>query len=466
MLKKLGGAIGALVLALGLVAVGTSSASATQETCPDGTGGWVKTEPVDLPSTVATAPDGFLIAEVCYKAATSVSTYDVDPDAASVTITSTLLNNGGQIANISHYSLRLVTAPPPPPTDVCDNIDGLQETAPTGYETDGVSCWVPPQECSVTTAWGTEADDTPPTLTPDGYLFEGGSGDAVGYGLGISGNLQGLPTITYVATGDLGVFYPRIVINSLADGGYAYDSLTVISEGPVDGSSIAASNKRGFIQHTLDEWAALLPNNQLLAFFFHLDSGATADKAVTLSSVTGGCFSANFAPAVPEPISGEDVDEQVNCETGEVDITTTPWTQDQVWDAESSSYQPGEKVYGEPVVTHRALTEGEYVECYGDQPEPLTGSDKTEECDGSILVITTVDWTQPSVAGPTGWELGEKVYADPKISRVADDLGCIFPPALALTGATSDPTASVVGVMAILAGLALIAAAVRRRVTA
>jgi hypothetical protein len=378
-----------------------------------------------------TIPDGQTLTAYCVKAGTT---------PVIVTLTVPFVGPGQvQIDHpakdsVSHYQLQLITTPPPP-VDVCANIEGDQATVPDGLVQDGDDCVEPepePQECALLSAWGTEADDTPPTLTPDGYLFEGGSGDAVGYGVALSGNLQGLPTIDYVATGDLDVFYPRIVINSLADGGWAYDSLTVISEGPVNGSSIAASNKRGFITHTLDEWAALLPNNELVAFFFHLDSGASADKAVTLSSVTGGCFSANFAPAVPEPISGEDVVEQLNCETGEVDITTTPWTQDQVWDAESKSYQPGEKVYGEPVPSTRELTEDEYLECYGEHPDPLSGSDKSQECDGSILVETTVDWTQEYTAEKTGYVLQEKVYADPKVSRTFDEEEC--PPALALTG--------------------------------
>lgn len=156
-------------------------------------------------------------------------------------------------------------------------------------------------ECTSPNTWGTEADDTEPTQTATGLVFTGGSGNAVGYGTPLTGNLQGLGEITVSATGDLDVFYPRIVINSLADGGYAYDSLTVISEGPVNGSSIAASNKRGFEQHTLDEWAALLPHNQLVAFFLHLDSGASADQSVTVTAVDGECISLDTVPEEEEP---------------------------------------------------------------------------------------------------------------------------------------------------------------------
>lgn len=158
-------------------------------------------------------------------------------------------------------------------------------------------------DCTSSGAWGTEADDTAPVQTDEGLVFTGGTGKAVGYGTAITGNLQGLGEINVAASGDLDVFYTRIVINSLADGGYAYDSLTVISEGPVNGSSIAASNKRGFVQHTLDEWAALLPGNQLVAIFLHLDSGATADQTVTVTGVTGDCLNLD---TVPEPETPEE----------------------------------------------------------------------------------------------------------------------------------------------------------------
>ena len=84
--------------------------------CPDGYG-WVKVDGPFGQTVFAPAPDGQLIVEVCYKAGTNSSTYSVEP-VEGVSITSTLVNNGGQVADISHYSIRLVpvVTPTPEPT--------------------------------------------------------------------------------------------------------------------------------------------------------------------------------------------------------------------------------------------------------------------------------------------------------------------------------------------------------------
>jgi hypothetical protein len=153
---------------------------------------------------------------------------------------------------------------------------------------------VEPEYCVADGDWYTEGDDSAPAETADGLVFTGGSGNAVGYRHAVTGNLQGLDTINYTASGDLDLFYIRIVLDSTEDGGWAYDSLTVISEGPVNGSSIASSNKRGFVTHTLDEWAALLPNSDITSIGFHLDSGASADKSVTLVLFEGNCLEGEF----------------------------------------------------------------------------------------------------------------------------------------------------------------------------
>lgn len=84
--------------------------------CPDGSG-WMKVDGPFGQTVFAPAPDGQLIVEVCYKAGTSQATYIVEP-VEGVSITSTLVNNGGQVADISHYSIRLVpvVTPTPEPT--------------------------------------------------------------------------------------------------------------------------------------------------------------------------------------------------------------------------------------------------------------------------------------------------------------------------------------------------------------
>lgn len=106
-----------VLLAGGLTLAGvTGFAAATQPAfiCPDG-GGWVKVDGPFGQTVFAPAPEGQLIVEVCYKAGTNQATYVVEP-VEGVSITSTLVNNGGQVADISHYSIRLVPVDSPEPT--------------------------------------------------------------------------------------------------------------------------------------------------------------------------------------------------------------------------------------------------------------------------------------------------------------------------------------------------------------
>jgi len=100
----------------GALVAGGGMAAATQPEfiCPDG-GGWVKVDGPFGQTVFAPAPTGSLIVEVCYKAGPNSSTYLVEP-VEGVSITSTLVNNGGQVADISHYSVRLVPTPEPTPT--------------------------------------------------------------------------------------------------------------------------------------------------------------------------------------------------------------------------------------------------------------------------------------------------------------------------------------------------------------
>jgi hypothetical protein len=91
-----------------------------QETCPDG-GGWLKIEPIDALTYEYTAPSGQLIAEVCYKASTDVIYIDIE-DAASYEFVSTVTNKNGELQEISHVSVRLITEEPTPPTGNAQNI--------------------------------------------------------------------------------------------------------------------------------------------------------------------------------------------------------------------------------------------------------------------------------------------------------------------------------------------------------
>ena len=80
-----------------------------QETCPS-TGDWVKKDGLSGKSYTYTAPEGKLIAETCYKAATYVIKNLITPPQKSVTVISTVGHD------LSHASFRLVDEPNPSPT--------------------------------------------------------------------------------------------------------------------------------------------------------------------------------------------------------------------------------------------------------------------------------------------------------------------------------------------------------------
>ncbi|MDY6847310.1 MAG: hypothetical protein SVP52_09270 [Chloroflexota bacterium] len=79
-----------------------------QETCPK-TGTWVKKDGLSGTHYTYTAPEGKLIAETCYKAATYVIYNLITPPKKSVTVTSTVGHD------LSHASFRLVNKPNPSP---------------------------------------------------------------------------------------------------------------------------------------------------------------------------------------------------------------------------------------------------------------------------------------------------------------------------------------------------------------
>jgi hypothetical protein len=96
--------------------LGISQISANgQETCPD-TGDWTKIEPLDGLSYTLNAPSGYMIAETCYKASTTVVYQDVLPPVSSVEIHSSVWNKpectevgeGCSLQDLSHASMRLV----------------------------------------------------------------------------------------------------------------------------------------------------------------------------------------------------------------------------------------------------------------------------------------------------------------------------------------------------------------------
>lgn len=542
-------ALAAASLAVGSVAV-AAPAIATQPDviCPDG-GDWVKTNDVNALTATATAPTESLIAEVCYKAGNEQATFPVDPPATSVEITSTLLNNGGQIAEISHYSIRLVDAPSEPITvrvnltymmdcvgdtmntwrvrnphtetitvswrNAGNTLTGTHVAAPgdTFFETPRVSetiiiswgggdtgivagsvtkasgndvpasdpkCLPPAQECIVTYGdWFTEQDDTVPALEENGLRFIGGVNDSMGIGIGIGGNLQGLPEITYVAEGDaysLARFYPRLVINSSADGGPAYNSITVTSEGPVNASSVASGRVKiadggARVSKTIAEWIAYYPNNSLLAFFMNTDSSSNGDVSVLLKSVSAGeCFAEEWGYG-PQPetkieygewMTGEyDCDDTTVSETRTVTTTTYALLDDQ-WVGTITIGQEGRI---------RDLTPEEIDDlfCPGEQPddkvEVTEWVDGEYDCDDTTVTQTRTVTTTPYVLDGETWVLGtptvveETQIRDLTVSELLA-LDCDTTPEtpLAYTGG-EDTTSIALGALAItLLGGALLVA--------
>ena len=108
-MKKLIALVFVLALALSLSAVSTTPTLAAPNVCPDTGDDWVKVDHLTGQSYTYTAPDGYLVAEWCYKASTTVVTGDVNPPQKTVTVTSTVLNPvDNNIQDLSHASFRLV----------------------------------------------------------------------------------------------------------------------------------------------------------------------------------------------------------------------------------------------------------------------------------------------------------------------------------------------------------------------
>jgi hypothetical protein len=110
-----------LVFVFALAAVGSSTYAVSasgggQQTCPSG-GDWTKVDGLSGTSYTFNAPNGYLVAETCYKASTTVVYGAVNPPAGSATVTSSVTNQNGNVQDLSHASFRLVTVPPDP--EVC-----------------------------------------------------------------------------------------------------------------------------------------------------------------------------------------------------------------------------------------------------------------------------------------------------------------------------------------------------------
>jgi hypothetical protein len=192
------------------------------------------------------------------------------------------------------------------PTIVVDNPDYVAEYTEVvpDIEHPAVTCEqeptvVEPVVCVASGDWYTEGDDIAPIATPDGLVFNGGSGKAVGIRTLASGNLQGWTSLSFDASNVGDQFFFRLTINASADGGKAYQSLSFPGTSTVTQDSVSYQ-----FGETLAATAERFPNAVITSIGFQTNSGAPADFTSTLASVTG-CANVDFTYTEEEPPTEE-----------------------------------------------------------------------------------------------------------------------------------------------------------------
>ena len=138
-------ALGALLLVASFGSGRTVTAQG-QEVCPNTGNGWIKFDNLSGFVFTYTAPDGYLVAESCYKAATEVVYETYEPPQKSIVITTFR-------HEISHVSVRIVPEPTPTPTQT-----PTQTATPTSTNT--------PTQTPTETATPTSTPTNTPTQTP------------------------------------------------------------------------------------------------------------------------------------------------------------------------------------------------------------------------------------------------------------------------------------------------------------
>ena len=138
-------ALGALLLVASFGSGRTVTAQG-QEVCPNTGNGWIKFDNLSGFVFTYTAPNGYLVAESCYKAATEVVYETYDPPQKSIVITTFR-------HEISHVSVRIVPEPTPTPTQT-----PTQTATPTSTNT--------PTQTPTETATPTSTSTNTPTQTP------------------------------------------------------------------------------------------------------------------------------------------------------------------------------------------------------------------------------------------------------------------------------------------------------------
>lgn len=145
-----------LLLALGALLLVASFGSGRtviaqgQEVCPNTGNGWIKFDNLSGFVFTYTAPDGYLVAESCYKAATEVVYETYEPPQKSIVITTFR-------HEISHVSVRIVPEPTPTPTQT-----PTQTATPTSTNT---PTQTPTETATPATPTSTITDTPEPTPT-------------------------------------------------------------------------------------------------------------------------------------------------------------------------------------------------------------------------------------------------------------------------------------------------------------
>ena len=142
-------ALGALLLVASFGSGRTVTAQA-QEVCPNTGNGWIKFDNLCGFVFTYTAPDGYLVAESCYKAATEVVYETYEPPQKSIVITTFR-------HEISHVSVRIVPEPTPTPTQT-----PTQTATPTSTNTPTQT----PTETATPTSTNTPTQTPTETATP------------------------------------------------------------------------------------------------------------------------------------------------------------------------------------------------------------------------------------------------------------------------------------------------------------
>ncbi len=223
---------------------------------------------------------------------------------------------------------------------------------------------------------------------------------------------------------------------------------------------------------TINQWLTKFPTAQVQGIAFALGSGVHGDGVLNWLSV--GCAEYGFDyVASPEPLAGEDVTHDVDCETETYTTETTPWTQG--WVIVDGQWVLGEKVYGETVTDEREATAAELNEYECPAPEepkidPTVVVKEILSCEAEQVTIetTTTTPTHSYDEVTRTWVRGEDEVVVTNSLRDKTDLedaACVISSGvLASTGATT-PFIGIAGALGLLvAGGAVLIA--RRKVSA